>query len=389
MFSHRTNWHREHNRLSELLESRRASRKPIYDLTVSNPTECNFSYPQQEILTALSDVNALYYHPHPRGLFSARKAVAEYYSVKGKSVHPENIFLTASTSEACSLILKLLCNAGEGVLVPLPSYPLFEYLAKINDVDLQHYHLTYDHGWQIDIESITRAIKPSTKAIVIVNPHNPTGMFLKNDECKHIQGIARRHDLALIVDEVFLDYPFDDDTARLGTTAGKSNVLTFTLNGISKMMGLPQMKLGWIAVGGPHQQVTEACERFEILCDIFLSVNTPVQVALPTFLIHGKTIQSQILNCTKSNYNYLKNSLLNTPCSLLSAEGGWYAVLQVPNTRSEEELAIGLLSECGIYLFPGYFFDFQNEGYLVVSLLTQPEVFEPAINNLVRHISTR
>jgi len=384
MFSHRTNWHRQPNRLAKLLDARRASGKPIYDLTVSNPTECGFTYPEQEILSALSHVKALQYHPDPRGSLSARQAVSEYYRAKGIIVAPTNISLTASTSEAYSLMFKLLCNHGDSILVPKPSYPLFEYLAQVNDVHLQHYLLRYDHEWQIDIDSIRNAVTPQTKAIVLVNPHNPTGTFIKKDEYQQIVQITKAHQLALIVDEVFIDYPLCDDETRLGSTACESEVLTFTLNGISKMIGLPQMKLGWVVVSGESLVVSEAVERLEILCDTFLSVNTPVQVALPKLIEHRKITQRQILQRIRSNFSYLQSHISNhqSPYSVLTAEGGWYAIIRVPRTHTDEEWALQVLEQKGVCVHPGYFFDFDEEGYLVVSLLVAEKMFHHAVGEL-------
>ncbi len=388
MFSSRTNWHRSPNRLTEALESHRKSGNPIFDLSISNPTECGIIYPEQDILSSLSHRHTLSYHPSSQGLLSAREAVAQYYREKSIDVDPEDIFLTASTSEAYSLLFKLLCNRDEHILVPQPSYPLFEYLAQVSDVHLLSYHLFYDHGWHIDVESIRSTITSSTKALVIVSPHNPTGMFLKKEEYQQLQEIARLHNVALIVDEVFLDYPFHDDPTRVGTTVSTSEVLTFTLNGISKSCGLPQMKLGWMVIGGERTVTLEARGRLEILCDTYLSVNTPVQIALLELFRCGKSIQYQILSRVKSNYEFLQGVLCSpSPVSLLESEGGWYAILKVPRTKSDEEWAMELLNEYGVYLFPGYFFDLQNEGYLVVSLLTQSEVFVSAINNLIHHIS--
>ena len=389
MFSSRTNWHPEHNRLTGLLELRRKNNKPIYDLTVSNPTESGIQYPEHEFLSALAQHQSLTYQPNPRGLYSARDSIAQNYRVKNITVDPSDIFLTASTSEAYSLIIKVLCNGGEHILVPQPSYPLFEYLAQINDAGLQHYHLFYDHGWNIDIDSIREAITPSTRAITIVNPHNPTGMFIKKAEYQQIQELARQHQLSLIVDEVFIDYAFKDDENRYGSTPRETDILTFTLNGISKTIGLPQMKLGWIIVSGEQTIVTGAIKRLEILCDTFLSVNTPVQIALPKFFEFGKSVQRQIFERITSNYGFAKEVVQNSPCTLLPAEGGWYATILVPKTMSDEEWAIELLNTCGVYLFPGYFFDFEVDGRLVVSLLTQPEIFAPAVNELVRHVSMR
>ncbi|MBI5475987.1 MAG: pyridoxal phosphate-dependent aminotransferase [Ignavibacteriales bacterium] len=400
-FSERTNWHRQQNKLTELLGSLRNSGRDILDLTVSNPTECGFVYPEKEILSSFENHLSMAYDPNPRGLLSARQSVSEYYKQKNITVDPSNIFLTASTSEAYSILFKLLCNAGDSVLVPKPSYPLFEYLAQINDVGLQHYDLLYDGEWRVDIESFAPKAHQSPaennskigkiKAIVIVNPHNPTGMFLKNDEYSAIKEFARQHNLAIIVDEVFVDYAFEDDENRISSTASEADVLTFTLNGISKMIGLPQMKLGWLVVSGQLSFVNEAIERLQIICDTFLSVNTPVQVALPKLLTVGKNIQSQILKRVKSNYNTLlttHNSLLNTPCSPLLANGGWYGIIRVPRIKSNEEWALQLLEKKCVYVYPGYFFDFVDEGYLVVSLLVENSIFQKAVSGIVEYVST-
>ncbi len=380
MFSKRTNWQRQSNRLSELLGKLRESGKPVYDLTNSNPTDCGINYPQQEILRALSNPESLRYHPEPHGLISARKAVSEYYHQKSVVVDASDIFLTASTSEAYSLIFKLLCNADESILVPNPSYPLFDYLAQVNDVVIQQYLLHYDHGWYIDVDSIKRGITSTTKAIVLVNPHNPTGMFLKKSEYNAIQELALQKNLALIVDEVFADYAYQDDPDRIISTAGNSKVLTFTMNGISKMIGLPQMKLGWVVVSGEETVRRETIERFEILCDTFLSVNTPVQVALPELLRIGVAIQGKILERVRNNYALLRREIgQNTFCSLLESEGSWYGIIRMPRTRSDEEWALHLLETTGVYLFPCYFFDFSDDAHLVVSLLVEEKSFHNAI----------
>jgi aspartate/methionine/tyrosine aminotransferase len=392
-FSERTNWHRQQNKLTELLDSLRKRRKDVLDLTVSNSTECGFIYPEKEILSSFENHSSMMYDPNPRGLLSSRQSVSEYYKQKHITVDPSNIFLTASTSEAYSTLFKLLCNAGEAVLVPKPSYPLFEYLAQINDVELQHYDLLYDGEWNVDIDSLKHCIIDGLKAIVIVNPHNPTGMFLKKDEYDAIKEFARQNNLAIIVDEVFIDYAFEDDASRISSTVSETEVLTFTLNGISKMIGLPQMKLGWLVVSGESLAVREATSRLEIICDTFLSVNTPVQVALPKLLTIGKNIQNQICNRIKSNYTTLYNLLtthnspLNTPCSPLSSNGGWYGIIRVPRTKSDEEWALQLLEKKGVYVYPGYFFDFVDEGYLVVSLLVENLIFQKAISEIVDYVS--
>lgn len=380
MFSRRTNWDRRPNRLAELLEARRASGRPLYDLTISNPTEIGIDYPQGEILSALSNPRALRYQPEPRGLPSAREAVCEYYRTKDVRVDPSNIFLTAGTSEAYSLIFKLLCNAGESALVPKPSYPLFDYLAQVSDVKLRHYHLRYDDGWRLDIDGESAK---GAKAIVVVNPHNPTGAFLKREEHQEITRIAEENGLALIVDEVFLDYPLAEDDRRFGSTAGDAGALTFTLNGLSKMAGLPQIKLGWIAVSGAPRPAAEAMERLEILCDTFLSVNSPAQAALPELLKAGGRVRSRILQRLKSNCETLRKTALDTPCSVLRVEGGWHAVVCVPQTKSDEEWAIRLLEQAGVYVHPGYFFDFAEHQYLVVSLLPDERTFASSVRSMI------
>jgi aspartate/methionine/tyrosine aminotransferase len=386
IFSSRTSWHCQHNSLSLLLEKKIERGEMILDLTVSNPTECGFVYPEQEIRSAFSDVRILKYEPDARGLLSARKAISEYYSAKQIAVDPSSIFLTASTSESYSLLFKLLCNAGDNVLVPSPSYPLFEFLAQINDVQLRHYYLHYHNEWMLDIHSIREAINERTKAIVLINPHNPTGMFLKRHELDALKQIACEHSLALIVDEVFIDYPLVT-TQEIISTAGGSDVLTFTLNGISKMCGLPQMKLGWFVVGGSGLDVQEACERTEVLCDTFLSVNSPVQVALPRLLQYGEIIRQQIQKRIKSNYSLLQSFTNHqSPFTTHQCEGGWYGILRVPKIKTDEEWAIELLEKRNVHCFPGYFFDFQTEGNLVISLLAEEEIFNQSINEIRKHV---
>lgn len=387
-FSSRTNWHRQLNRLAELLDRRRTSGALIYDLTISNPTECGISYPDKEILAAFSNPRTIHYCPDPRGLISARETVSLYYQKKNVCVDPSDIFLTAGTSEAYSIIFKLLCNGGENVLVPRPSYPLFDYLAQLNDVTLRHYNLEYDDEWQIDCESIANGISTETRAIVLVHPHNPTGMFVKQDEYSRILEIAKTHHLTLIVDEVFIDYPLDDDSSRLGSTAGQSEVLTLTLNGISKLGGLPQMKLGWMVVSGESSVKQEALERLEILFDTFLSVNTPVQVALPKLMEAGDGIRGRIQERIKTNDATLRELVsANTPCAILKSEGGWSAVLRVPKTKTDEEWCLELLEKKGVNVYPGYFFDFKEDNYLVMSLLIPSPSFQQGIRDLIDFVS--
>lgn len=366
-----------------MLDRRRASGKPFFDLTISNPTECGLDYPQKEILAALCNPHSLRYQPEPRGVVSARQTVCEYYREKGIHVDPDRVFLTAGTSEAYSLIFKLLCDPGESVLVPRPSYPLFDYLAQLNDVKIRHYSLQHGDEWRLELD---REAAKGARAIIIVNPHNPAGAFLKKHEREESARIAQENGLALVVDEVFIDYPFAEDERRFGSTAGEAEALTFTLNGISKLAGLPQMKLGWIVVSGSAPLADEATGRLEILCDTFLSVNSPVQVALPQLMKAGGRVRSQILRRVKSNYSMLRQETRNAPCSVLPVEGGWYAILRVPKTRSDEEWAIRLLEDAGIYVYAGYLFDFDEYNCLIVSLLAGEPTFASSVRAMVATI---
>jgi len=399
-FSSRTNWHHQPNLLSQTLERQRSEGQAILDLTATNPTDCGIHYPGKEILAALSDPAALHYRPDPNGLAGARRAICEYYRRKDIPIDPADITLTAGTSEAYAMILKLLCNAGDAVLVPKPSYPLFDFLAEINDVKLQHYRLGYDHGWHLDVESIKEQISKTTRALVFINPHNPTGMFLKATELEVIERIALEHRLAVVVDEVFSEYSFGGDAVKVQTTAHRSTVLTFTLNGISKLLGLPQMKLAWIVASGPPEERREALERLETISDTFLSVNTPIQVALPKLFEVCEPVRAQIVNRVGSNYSFLQRCLhpaairlleagrQSGPVSLLASEGGWYAIIRLPRIRTDEEWALQILERKGVYVHPAYFFDFDDEGFLVVSLLPEPWLFREGIEKLVAFVES-
>ncbi len=386
MFSSRTNWSRHPNRLTTLANDLRQKGEEFIDLTISNPTQCGIVYPVDDVMASLSRLRSLHYEPDPKGLLSAREAVAVYYRLKGVRVDVNDIILTASTSESYSMIFKLLCEPGDEVLVPIPSYPLFEFLAQLNDVTIKPYALRYDGEWHIDVSSVERSFSKRTRAIVIVSPHNPTGTFLKKNELAALTSCGASG-VALIVDEVFADYQFADDPARVISTAGVSDVLTFTLNGISKLAGLPQMKLGWMVVSGPADRRSEALSRLEIVADTFLSVNTPVQVALPQLLEIGAKVRAGIRSRVSGNRTTLEQlGGRYSPWSLLHSEGGWYAVVQVPRTRTAEEWALGLLGDAGVYTHPGYFFEFQEDNVLVLSLLPRPTEFREAATKLRDYI---
>ena len=389
MFSKRTNWNLEENAYARAVRRHRESGQPLLDLTVSNPTVCGFSYDEAAILDALTFPEALRYDPEPRGLLSARAAVVEYYREKkpGASLDPERVILTTGTSEAYSFLFRLLCEPGDEVLVAHPSYPLFDFLAAIHDVKLCAFPLVYDYGWQLDFPALRQAISSRTRAILVVHPNNPTGHFISCAEAELISAISREHDLALVVDEVFVDYELgvaEDHKKRHGTWMGSAEALTFVLSGLSKIAALPQMKVGWIAVGGPDGLVGDAMARLEVIADTYLSLNAPIQYALPQLLAHRRTIQPQILSRIKVNLAQLDGQLARQQAiSRLKVEGGWYAVLRVPAGQSDEELAIRLIEEQSVLVHPGHFYEFAHDGYLVISLLTRVEEFAEGIARLI------
>jgi alanine-synthesizing transaminase len=386
MFAERTNWNLSENALSRALTERRASGKEIIDLTESNPTKCGFAYNEREILQALSDERVLRYEPEAKGLPLARSAVANYYAQRGVQVPSETILLTTGTSEAYSFLFRMLCNAGDELLIAQPSYPLFEFLADIQDVRLVHYPLLYDHGWQIDFHSLESAITERTRGIVVVHPNNPTGQFVKAGERAELNRICASRNLALIVDEVFLDFALDGEARA--SFAGNSETLTFTLSGISKVSGLPQMKAGWIVASGPGELTQEAVSRLEVIADAYLSVGMPVQAALPELLNLSAPFQRQALERVKANLGEMDRQLRSqTECEQLAAEGGWYAVLRVPVRQTDEELAIRLLCDNGVYVHPGYFFEFSSQGHLVVSLIVPEADFRRGLRLLLELIA--
>ncbi len=388
MFSSRSSWSFAPNRLSRLLQEKRRRGEEILDLTESNPTRADLDYPEQEILAELSDPQALVYEPTPRGLTTAREAVARYYAERGQRVSPEDILLTASTSEAYSFLFKVLADPGDEVLVPRPTYPLFDYLAALESLDVISYPLFYDGSWNIDLDGLEKAIGARTRAVLAVHPANPTGNYLKGTERGRLLEICHRHHVALIVDEVFFDYDLTDDPERAGSFTAGSDVLTFVLSGLSKVAGLPQMKLSWIWTGGPEGPKHEVGQRIEHVGDIFLSVGAPVQLAAGRLLELAPRIQGAIKARITSNYTYLLQEALSgpSPVDLLPAEGGWYAVLRLPANRSSEEWAHKLLSTDNVYTHPGYLFDFPAEAHLVVGLLSLPARFQAGIRRLLRHV---
>ena len=377
VFSSRLQWDSQPNPLSLLLAEKRRSGAAILDLTESNPTRAGLDYPGGELLAALADPRALLYDPDPRGLLAAREAVSEYYSQRGVDVPASRILLTASTSEAYSYLFKLLADPGDEILVPRPSYPLFDYLAAMESVCAVQYPLRYDAAWHIDFEVLASTITPRTRAIVVVNPNNPTGSYLKRTEWERLQTFG----LPILSDEVFSDFGFGADADRVATLAGSSDALTFSMSGLSKIAGLPQMKLGWIVAGGPDHAA--ALEGLEWIADTFLSVATPVQCALPRILAASRAVQEQIRQRTRANLLHVVENAAGSPCRCLHAEGGWYAVLEVPRIRTEEEWALRLLADSDVLVQPGFFYDFEAEAFLVLSLLTPPAVFAEGLRRIL------
>jgi alanine-synthesizing transaminase len=380
VFSSRLDWSQRPNRLSTLLAHKRQAGAAVLDLTESNPTRVGLDYPQPEILAALADPSALRYHPWPRGIDSAREAVAGYYRDRETPISIGDVLLTASTSEAYAYLFKLLANPGDEILAPRPSYPLFEFLAALESVHIRQYPLRYDGVWHVDFAALERAITPRTRAIVVVNPNNPTGSFLKRAELDVLESLAAKQGLAILSDEVFRDYGFADEADRVSTLAGERRALTFSMSGLSKIAGLPQMKLGWIVASGPHR--AEALDALELVADTYLSVSTPAQVALPRLLTLSGGILDQVRARTTSNLAQLRESVQGSAATLLRAEGGWYAVLQMPRTRTEEEWTLKLLQESDVLVQPGFFFDFESEAFLVLSLLPEPATFLEGVARL-------
>ena len=377
MFSSRLDWNLLVNPLSRLLDEKRAAGARILDLTESNPTAAGLSYPGETILAALADPKALRYEPAPAGLRAARTAVAAYYSGR---VDQERLLLTCSTSEGYAFLFKLLCDPGSEVLTPRPSYPLFEFLAALESVRPVQYPLAYDGSWHIDFDALSRKITSRTRALVLVNPNNPTGSFVKQDELAQILDLCCEHELAIISDEVFCDYGIGDDPRRVQSLVDVQEVLTFSLSGLSKIAGLPQMKLGWIVASGPERERREALHRLELIADTYLSVGTPVQYAAASLLEARHGIQAHIHSRVKGNLEFLRNQIgPGSPWRVLHLEGGWYATLQAPRIRAEEEWALKLLAEDDVLVQPGFFFDFASEAFLVVSLLTPTQVFQQGI----------
>jgi len=385
MFSNRLPGHAEVNALSRSVASLTAAGTSLVDLTESNPTRAGLPYPADLLSAAASD-RALCYDPQPFGLRTAREAVSADYARRGVAVDPECIVLSASTSEAYSWLFKLLCNPGESVLIPQPSYPLFEHLTRLESVRAVPYRLEYHGRWDIDFESIAAA-KDDVRAVLLVSPNNPTGSYVTSREADTVAAICRERGWAIVSDEVFAEYALDAH-APATEIARRAKVLSFTLGGASKALGLPQMKLAWTIVDGPVKERIDALSGLELIADTFLSVNTPVQVAAPDLFRRAAPIRQAIHQRASRNLTAARDVVRTYPaCEVLRVEGGWSAVVRVPATRSEEALALGLLQEEHVLVHPGFFFDFPHEAFVVVSLLPPEDVFADAFERVLRYAS--
>lgn len=379
------------NRLTRLLVARRAAGLPVLDLTESNPTAVGFRCPETEILAALGRPEILRYRPSPQGDLAARLAIAGYYQDHGRVVDPDSLFLTASTSEAYAYVFKLLADPGQEILVPRPSYPLFDALVGLEALGLVRYPLRYDQraGWRIDLEQLENMVSTETRAIVAINPNNPTGSFVRPEELAGLNTICQRFGLALIIDEVFLDYGGPAGKSGRGSAVGNEAALTFVLSGLSKVVGLPQLKLGWLQVSGPKALVERAKEGLEFIADTYLSVGGSVQQAAPALLALREDFQGQVRKRLEVNTRYLAEACAGSAKEVLRRDGGWNAVLRLAGDLDEEELVCGLLEETGVLVHPGYFYDFRTEGFVVLSLLPEPTVFRDGVDRLQQRLGSR
>ncbi len=369
-FSIRTGWDFVPNALAVAVSGRRRRGEPVLDWTLSNPTLCGFPYATDGIRAALASPKSLRYDPDPQGLRESREVISEWYARRGVALDPGSIILTTGSSEAYSWLFRLLCEAGDDVLIPKPGYPLFDDLARLSDVRLVPYRLRYDGLWRVDLETIQGGVSRRSRAIVVIHPNNPTGNYLSFAEREWFCRFAAAHDLALIADEVFWTFPFEGEGPP-PSMHGCDAPLTFVINGLSKLAGLPQMKLGWVAVSGESRRVEEASSRLAMIGDTYLSVNTPVQAGLGEILMHSSNLAEAIRTRAAANHRQIGDRLRGTGLTLLGAEGGWNAILRMPGTRTDEEWALQLLERFGLLTYPGHFFDLEGGVFLVVSLIIE------------------
>lgn len=386
ILSQRTSWPLQKNSLIDKLEQMRSREESIIDLTESNPTQCGLNYPQEGILGALSKNENLAYHPDPRGMLKAREAVCQYYHENDVAITPDQVFLTACTSEAYSHLFRLLVESEENILLPRPSYPLFQYLADLDNVQAHYYDLNLNDRWSVDFANLRSKFTRETKAVVTVNPNNPTGNFISPQEAEQLYDMCENRQIPLISDEVFFDFYTDPSVERV-SMADQSRILSFTLGGISKSLALPQMKVSWIIVSGPPEIRENVLERLEVIADTYLSVNTPSLNALPEWLNLREIIQGQMRDRLRYNQGALKEKFKGVESvRCLSTEGGWYAVMSLPPDKSEEQWSELFLTQERVFVHPGYFFDFPTEPYIVLSLLTKADVFQEGIGRIAERV---
>jgi len=385
MFSSRFNYELSDNLLNNLLKEKNSNSEKILDLTISNPTLAGFDFNSSEILSAISGAESIQYNPNPRGLLTARSAVSNYYKNAGYVIKPDSIFLTSGTSEAYSFLFKLLTNPGDEILIPQPSYPLIDFIANLENINAVEYPLIYDGNWEININKIKERITEKTKAIIIINPNNPTGSYVKKQEIEKLNEICSGKEIAIISDEVFLDYKIDKNV-DVTSLAGNTKTLTFVLSGISKICALPQLKLSWIQINTDKKLFSKVSERLEIITDTYLSVGTPVQLAAEYLIKNRLYIQKQIIKRINKNLELIAKKVVNSEKILLyKPEGGWYVILKFSSKMNDEERCLKLLKEFNVYIHPGYFFDFTEDGYVVLSLITPEEDYQKGIEIILNN----
>ncbi len=385
----RTDFDEEPHALAQAIAAARASGQSLVDLTVTNPTHCGFMYDHDAILQALAAPAGLRYDADPLGMAVARESVtSRYYAARGLTVDADRLLLTSSTSEGYGYLLRLLCDVNDEILVPQPSYPLFDLLARFHDVRLVPYPLLLHDGWRMDLHALRRAISPRTRAIVLVHPNNPTGHTVVDAEREIVERLAQEFGLALIVDEVFLDFAVEGKDPVRSFTSGPSPVLTFVLSGLSKVLALPQMKLAWTAVVGPAGPCAQAMRRLELIADTFLSPNAPVQHAVGSWLALAPPLHADILSRVRANLAVLDRALrLDDRCSRLPVHAGWSVLVRVPGTVHDEETALELLQSEGVMVHPGSFYGLPARGWLVLSLIVPTSVFEEGVRRVIRNVA--
>jgi alanine-synthesizing transaminase len=382
-FSNRTNWSFTQNKITQTHQDLISKNIDIFDLTVSNPTQCGFLYPK-DLLESLTNPKNFHYKPSSQGEVKVRNVIVQYYALKGVEVDPDNIFITSSTSEAYTHLFRLLANYEDEILFPAPSYPLFDFLVGLNDLKMKRYSLNYDYSWGIDFKSLESQITDRTKALVLVNPNNPTGSYVSKEELVQLNRICLKYNLALIADEVFHDFSLQKEDKFLSLAQNK-DVLTCTMSGLSKVLGLPQMKLSWIVLNGPKEVVEQAKIRLDVVLDTYLSVNAPVANALKPWMASQSVIQESIQERLRTNLKVISEELSNLSCcKLYEVQGGWYVSLELLGDWDEEELCVKLLNDAHVFVHPGYFFDFSQGNFLIISLLVKENFFKEGIKRLIR-----